>query len=252
MDKASEGVTLSWPLAPLRNTSHAVEEFPGPHSPLHGRDDLVPLDNVPRFERAGPGNKCRRSPSLERWTGSRDVGGTSGALDAVSYSLEAVMTRIKKVLVPTDFSSTSDVALDYARGLSQALGASLVLLHVFEDPLDSMYTPEMYVPVPTELRDALWHDAEARLRSNLAAATQGGIDAEAHVITGRAWASIVEYSTRHSIDLIVMGTHGRGGMAHVLLGSVAERVVRSAPCPVLTVRARREADKAAAAAAPAA
>ena len=149
------------------------------------------------------------------------------------------MTRsITRILVPVDFSEPSDAALEYATGLAERLGASLHLLHVFEDPLwtTGAMAAEMYVPVPEGLREALLANARTQL-----AERANKLDAERFHLTtdvymGPIAAGITEFATQKQIDLIVIGTHGRGGMSHLLLGSVAERVVRSAPCPVLTVR----------------
>jgi nucleotide-binding universal stress UspA family protein len=114
--------------------------------------------------------------------------------------------RIRRILVPTDFSQASDAALAQARELAGALGASIRLVHVLDD---------------------------AAVAGALAA---DGLGHDAALLTGPVAGTIVEYAQSHAADLIVMGTHGRSGVAHLLLGSVAERVVRTAPCPVLTVR----------------
>jgi nucleotide-binding universal stress UspA family protein len=148
------------------------------------------------------------------------------------------MTRsVTTILVPTDFSAPSDAALEYATTLAAKLGASLHLLHVFEDPYvtGGAFAAEMYAPVPADLREALLNEAKTRLEERVA-----GLDdcfrVTADVYTGPTAKAITEYAKTNAIDLIVMGTHGRGGMAHLLMGSVAERIVRTAPCPVLTVR----------------
>jgi nucleotide-binding universal stress UspA family protein len=160
------------------------------------------------------------------------------------------MTAIKRILVTTDFSEQSAAALDYAHALAKALGASIDLVHVFDDPFfHPLYTAEIYVPAPTELRNALWNDAEQRLKEWLRDETVTGVSVAMHLLTGTPAEKIVEYAATQPVDLIVMGTHGRGGMAHLLLGSVAERVVRTAPCPVLTVRTPEHAQRAAATAA---
>ena len=150
------------------------------------------------------------------------------------------MTRsVTRILVPTDFSEPSDAALEYAATLAGRLGASLHLLHVFEDPYLSggAFAAEMYAPVPEDLREALLTEAKRELEDRLAKLEARHVEASADVYTGPTARAIADYARTHELDLIVMGTHGRGGMAHLLLGSVAERVVRTAPCPVLTVRA---------------
>jgi nucleotide-binding universal stress UspA family protein len=149
------------------------------------------------------------------------------------------MTRnVTRILVPTDFSEPADAALEYATTLAGRLGASLHLLHVFEDPYltGGAFAAEMYAPVPADLREALLTEAKDLLadRAKRLDAARFGVTAD--VFTGPTARAIADYARDNDIDLIVIGTHGRGGMAHLLLGSVAERVVRTAPCPVLTVR----------------
>ena len=152
------------------------------------------------------------------------------------------MTRIPtRILVPTDFSDPADAAFDFAAALAQKLGASLDLLHVVEDPYftTGVFSAERWVPTPAGMREELLTNAQEQLRARVNRLEQIGVQRTMKVYTGPAAKAITEYAAAHEIDLIVLGTHGRGGMAHLLLGSVAERVVRTAPCPVLTVRAAR-------------
>lgn len=153
----------------------------------------------------------------------------------------------KRILVPMDFSPPSDAALEYARSLAARYGASLQLLHVAEDPYRAFYSAEVLVPEVEGLRDEILAETANRLTACLRPADLAEFRATAESIIGTPATSIVEYAGGHDIDLIVMGTHGRGGMSHLLMGSVAERVVRTAPCPVLTVREARTRVKAAAA-----
>ena len=154
----------------------------------------------------------------------------------------------KRILVPTDFSPPSDAALEYARSVAARYGASLHLLHVAEDPYRAFYSAEVYVPEIEGLREEVLSDTEKRLKNQLRPSDVSELHATAESLIGTPAGSIVEYATGHDVDLIVMGTHGRGGMSHLLMGSVAERVVRTAPCPVLTVRdAKKPAATAAAA-----
>jgi nucleotide-binding universal stress UspA family protein len=153
----------------------------------------------------------------------------------------------KRILVPTDFSPPSDAALEYARSVAGRYGASLHLLHVAEDPYRAFYSAEVFVPEIEGLRDEILTDTTRRLKERLRPSDVTELRATSESIIGTPAGSIVEYAAGHDIDLIVMGTHGRGGMAHLLMGSVAERVVRTAPCPVLTVREARAATAAAAA-----
>ena len=148
---------------------------------------------------------------------------------------------IKRILVPTDFSATSDAALEFAKTIADTFGASLHLVHVFEDPfVTGAFAAETYAPMPPATRAALLDDAATRLAHRLPAAEQEHFRGTTEIVTGVSAPAIVEYAHEHNIDLIVMGTHGRTGMAHLLIGSVAERVVRTALCPVLTVHTERQ------------
>lgn len=151
------------------------------------------------------------------------------------------MTRITRILVPTDFSATADAALDYAFVLADRFGASLQLLHVLDDPfvVDGM-AAEAYISEAPVLRTAMLHDAQEKLRHRATAREPRVPRIETEVLFGHGARTIAEYAAERGIDLIVMGTHGRTGVAHLLLGSVAERLVRTAPCPVLTVRSPEE------------
>jgi nucleotide-binding universal stress UspA family protein len=143
------------------------------------------------------------------------------------------MITLKQVLVPTDFSTPSEVAVNYARELTKAFDAKLHILHV----MDSSVYPvgEWYVPPPT-LYDDMEKDARERLQNLLSDQDRDRFKAELVTRRGSPFVEIVRYAKSRNIDLIVMGTHGRGPIAHMLMGSVAEKVVRKSPCPVLTVR----------------
>lgn len=145
------------------------------------------------------------------------------------------MTPITRILVPTDFSATSDAALAHARRLAEQFGASLHLVHAFAEPYAATGA-DLYGIVPLPVREDLLRDAEARLEERLPRAEREKNGGTAEVIHGLPATAIVRHAANIGADLIVMGTHGRGGVAHLLLGSVAERVVRTAPCPVLTIR----------------
>jgi nucleotide-binding universal stress UspA family protein len=142
----------------------------------------------------------------------------------------------KVILVPTDFSDPSNEALAYAKDLAEAFNASIHLLHVVENPLSQPWALETY---GTSL-DAVLADFKAygqqQLEKTMPDADRKKYNAERVIGVGSAFSEIRDYANAHHVDLIVMGTHGRGGLAHAMLGSVAERVVRYAPCPVLTIR----------------
>ncbi|OFW05225.1 MAG: hypothetical protein A3I61_10745 [Acidobacteria bacterium RIFCSPLOWO2_02_FULL_68_18] len=145
---------------------------------------------------------------------------------------------ISRILVPVDFSAHSEVALQYAIALASRLAASLHVLHVVEDPVATgAWGSEGVLPDLTELRSELVADAERRLLAYRGEAERARVPVVTTAQMGLTSNTIVEYARALDIDLIVMGTHGRTGVAHLFMGSVAERVLRHAPCPVLTVRA---------------
>jgi universal stress protein A len=149
------------------------------------------------------------------------------------------MTRgFIRILVPTDFSAPSDGALTAAKELATRFGASLHLVHVLEDGYAvAAYSAEALGYLPPGIRESWQQEAEKHLNALLTPAERTQLKATTTVLFGGPAArEIVEHAKDQHMDLIVMGTHGRGGFAHLLLGSVAERVVRTALCPVLTVR----------------
>jgi nucleotide-binding universal stress UspA family protein len=147
------------------------------------------------------------------------------------------MIALKKILVPTDFGEAADVALNYARALARNFDASIDVLHVAEDVSTRLLAGEMYVAVPQTLQQDVEDAARKQLEARLIDNDPQPLPVRPIVIASNAPAmSIVNYAKEMGNDLIVMGTHGRGPMAHLLMGSVAERVVRLAPCPVLVVR----------------
>jgi nucleotide-binding universal stress UspA family protein len=142
---------------------------------------------------------------------------------------------IKKILVPVDFSAHSAEALRFAADLGRRYDASLDLLHVFQTMAYAL--PEGYVvPSPEQLDAIMKHfqqQLETAKRSALAA---GAPIVEVTLLQGGVASAILRVAEERQHDLIVMGTHGRTGMKHLMLGSVAEHIVRAAACPVLTVR----------------
>ena len=146
---------------------------------------------------------------------------------------------VTRILVPTDFSETADAALEYATALAGRFDASVHLLHVFTDPYRG--AADVYAPLLPKLRERAMDDALACLATRLAGRQTAARPGTCVIVSGLAAKEIARYAADHAIDLIVMGTHGRRCVAHLLLGSVAEHVVRIAPCPVLTVRGERPA-----------
>jgi nucleotide-binding universal stress UspA family protein len=141
---------------------------------------------------------------------------------------------ISRILVPTDFSPHADAAFRYARELARFFRADIHLLHVVDNPIASgMWSSEIYTNEIARLQLNLLRDAEERLKRSVPPDAENvSID----VRSGNPTAQILDVALERRADLIVMGTHGRTGVAHVLMGSVAERVLRRAPCPVLTLR----------------
>jgi nucleotide-binding universal stress UspA family protein len=146
------------------------------------------------------------------------------------------MLALKTVLVPTDFSDASESALRYGRAMAEAFSASLHVVHVMEDLLAHAWAAEVYVSSMPQLRDEIEKESRQRLETLLGEGDRSKFRAETALLAGNPFLEIIRYAKAHDVDLIVMGTHGRGPIAHMLLGSVAEKVVRKSPCPVLTVR----------------
>lgn len=142
--------------------------------------------------------------------------------------------RFRSVLVPVDFSDHASGAMALAIELARGSGGTIHLLHAYEVPLGMISPYGVAVPdsLITQVRDA----AARRLEKASHEVTAAGLACETHVEHGPAADAIVEAAQRVHADLIVMGTRGHTGLKHVLLGSVAERTVRLAPCPVLTAR----------------
>ena len=144
---------------------------------------------------------------------------------------------IRNILVPTDFSEGSDAALACARELASATGATLHMMHVVENPFAPGGFMEMYpLPVgylPAELEKA----AHERLQSCLSAGETATCQATFSTTIGIPAREILQrLDEEPKIDLVVMATHGRGGVARMVMGSVADKVVRGAHCPVMTLR----------------
>ncbi len=147
------------------------------------------------------------------------------------------MIAMKNILIPTDYGEAADTALAYGRALAERFGATLHVLHVPENIFLSAFAPENYAALSPQLQQDIEDAARTRLGALLIDSSGLGFVTTPVVVTSNSPAlTIVDYATNHRIDLIVMGTHGRGALAHMVMGSVAERVVRLAPCPVLTVK----------------
>jgi nucleotide-binding universal stress UspA family protein len=144
--------------------------------------------------------------------------------------------KLQRVLFPVDFSKHNRAALDFAASLARDAGARLVLVHVKETPVEVSAGGGLAV---AELGPDL---ATVKAELNDIAPSDPAVPCERHVLIGSPAAEIVRFAKQDKCDLIVMSTHGRTGLLHLLMGSVAERVVRRAPCPVMTIRTSKPAD----------
>jgi nucleotide-binding universal stress UspA family protein len=178
---------------------------------------------------------------LQNSTGGRATS-TGGGL-ALKSSIEnrkSKMITLGRILVPTDFSEPARAALLYAAALAEKFGGELVLLHVVQDL--TVFLPRDVTGMPSALPPADEMNAAVRDGLTRFVQTSGlgqGVPRQ-EVREGAPHAQITAFAREAGVDLIVMGTHGRGGLSHMLLGSVTEKVVRTAPCPVLTVREHQQ------------
>ena len=156
-------------------------------------------------------------------------------------SEDFIMVTIKKILFPTDFSEFSKAAEKSACDLADEFGAELHVLHVLHDLFLTMPQTAAALLIPPKVLEDWITSAEEEIQKIPPAALASGKNVVRAVRIGSTYDTIVQYARDDAIDLIVMGTHGRTGLPHVLLGSIAERVVRHAPCSVLTVRPDRPA-----------
>jgi len=143
------------------------------------------------------------------------------------------MIELKKILLPTDFSEPGLEAANYAVELAERFGATLHLVHVIIDPV--IYLP-IFESYPMPSREEFETYAQEQLDNWLTDEDKKRCHVITHFMHGNPFVEIIKYARDEEIDLIVMGTHGRGEIAHMLTGSDAEKVVRKAPCPVLTVK----------------
>ena len=143
---------------------------------------------------------------------------------------------LKLILVPTDFSDASTTALDAAVKLAQTFHAAMEILHVDLDSALVLPPPGDAISLPIAVEGALARAAE-ELKRIVAEVSEKNLACTGASESGRTYGAIVEHAARIGAGLIVMGSHGRHGLRHLLLGSIAEKVVRDAPCAVLVVPA---------------
>ena len=148
------------------------------------------------------------------------------------------MVAMKNVMVATDFGEVADAALRYGRELAGRFGATLHVVHVVETSYVGVGV-ETYIPVLPDVDGELEEAARRRLHGLIESLGNGPRTIPVVLPSAVPSVAIMDYARDHDIDLIVMGTHGRSGLAHLVMGSVAERVVREGPCPVLTIKQSR-------------
>ncbi len=173
---------------------------------------------------AGPAPTWTRAEAQEARTPVRPQGAASSP------------QPIGHILCPVDFSRTSYAAMAQAGMLAQRFSADLTVLHVVYDPLDVTC---LHIPHPPEdqLREELIREAERTLEAQVRRRLRSLPRAKTAVVLGSPFREIIRYAQEHRVDLIVMGTEGLSGLNHLIMGSTAERVVRMASCPVLSIRA---------------
>ncbi len=148
------------------------------------------------------------------------------------------MSTIRSLLCAVDFSEPSEHALRHALALAEALGAELHVVHVYTVPVYAL--PDGALVAGPQWTVRIMSDAEQQMKSLLERVEVGTVKVTPHVLEGVPHEEIAALGRKLGVDLLVVGTHGRTGLAHLLLGSVAERIVRTADRPVLTVRPPRE------------
>jgi len=146
------------------------------------------------------------------------------------------MIRIKNILFPTDFSESSTYALRYALSFAKDYRAKLYVLHVVEEVAYSVPFDMLQAPPLAEFLADLEEQAKKALEKVVPESMRGEIEYELLLRKGVPFYEIIKTAAELGVDLVVCGTHGRTGFKHMLFGSVAEKVIRKAPCPVLSVR----------------
>ena len=147
------------------------------------------------------------------------------------------MREIRRILVPVDFSECSRAALEDAAVLAERVDASIDVLHVWDTP--HYVGPEFLIREPGETGHPLQEAAFAQAETEMDEFLSGFPQRERFRVrleSGKPYETIIKLAADEHYDAIVMGTHGRSGLSHLLIGSVAEKVVRTAPCPVMTIR----------------
>jgi universal stress protein A len=199
--------------------------------------------------RAAPGFLAFVRPVSAQITSARDRRGAEAHGMSIALDDRGDDMTFTRILVATDFSLDSDGAVAYALALAKTIPASIHLLHVVDNPLAAgVWSSDVYTAEIAGLQINLVREAEKQLRAGVRTLDRPGITITTEVRTGRPGRTIVDCARDRECDLVVVGSHGRTGVAHLIMGSVAEHVVRHAPCPVLVIRPiEHEAQRAAAA-----
>ncbi len=150
---------------------------------------------------------------------------------------------IKTILVPTDFSDYAEYAYKWALGLAAVCKAKVILFHASPTMSHLAFPESVYYPDLARMEGEMIADAEKRMAEFAAKKGTSAVPVETRVSVGEAMWEICHMAEREHADLIIMGSHGRTGLSHVVLGSVAERVVRHASCPVLVARLPKQEKK---------
>jgi nucleotide-binding universal stress UspA family protein len=156
------------------------------------------------------------------------------ARDGKSLGRRTLDVTAKHILVPTDFSPHANYALAYAIDLAATLQARLTVLHVIH--LSPLMVGEAPPVAFNDLLQDLESDAQKQIQKALDRVQQAGVQGDGAIVEGVPFQTITDTAKDQNVDLIVMGTHGRTGLSHVLMGSVTEKVVRLAPCSVLVTK----------------
>lgn len=144
--------------------------------------------------------------------------------------------QIKKILCPVDFSESSDHAMRYALAFSETYQAELIFVHVMDYATLDMPDYPSVIEFSANIIEQMKEIFEKRLEELTEIEKKEYENISSRLVSGTPFYEIINLAKEEKVDLIVIGTHGRTGLAHVLMGSVAEKVVRKAPCPVLTVK----------------
>ena len=146
------------------------------------------------------------------------------------------MIKPKKILFPTDFSETSEEAAKYAVSYGKEFGAKVYVLHIVNERIISEGLNLPRLVSVADLEEEMTKEAKKRLQVLIPKEEAEGLDMETVIVRGEPFLEIIRFAKEKDIDLIIIGTHGRSGFEHIIFGSTAEKVVRKAPCPVLSVR----------------